>query len=525
MRELLQPSRRNVLCTSAAALLASTLPYRAQAAAQYRRKEISDSNTPIRIRDSYKKAISAMLQLPPADPRNWYRHAFVHIFDCPHGNWWFLPWHRAYLGWFEQICRELSGDQDFALPYWDWTKTPRVPAVMFEDVLDPNHSSFIGSFSTFRAQFEPQVLALWSTFSQPQKDVLAQRGLSSPTDFWDAAQQMFFDQPNARGLTAATPDLDPFTKGTVAIDVIRSALRTPTFAGSANGNDPIGFASAKASNHSNSSRSGILESQPHDNIHGAMGGMNVAFMISFLSPVDPIFFLHHANLDRLWDVWTRRQAALGRATLPSGADLNLWLGEQFLFFSDEKGQSVSKTNAGDYSVVGVFDYDYSPGSGEDEVPAVVAGGLGTALNILPQSFSARITSPVIGGGEPAGGVTEVPGASLRTTVPEAPSPIAEITLNIGPADLGRRFQVRVSTPGSPPVEAGTITVFRHHVHGPNTFSVRIPESLASAAATGANTPLDIRVLPIPQSGGQGVAAGLTAPSAPQVTSIQVRTFG
>jgi tyrosinase len=58
-----------------------------------------------------------MLALPPEDPRNWYRHALVHTIDCPHGNWWFLPWHRGYLGWFEQICRELSNDPAFALPY------------------------------------------------------------------------------------------------------------------------------------------------------------------------------------------------------------------------------------------------------------------------------------------------------------------------------------------------------------------------------------------------------------------------
>ena len=80
----------------------------------------------------------------------------VHVLDCPHGNWWFLPWHRAYLGWFERICRELSGNQDFVLPYWDWTATPRVPAVMFEDVLDPNFvaptptEGYIGTLDAFK---------------------------------------------------------------------------------------------------------------------------------------------------------------------------------------------------------------------------------------------------------------------------------------------------------------------------------------------------------------------------------------
>src|SRR5262249_56153548 len=99
----------------------------------------------------------------------------------------------------------------------------------------------------------------------------------------------------------------------------RGAWGGGNWAGRGSGADAAGFASAKAASHNDQSREGILESQPHDNVHGAMGGAaGNAFMVSFLSPVDPIFFLHHGNLDRLWDVWTRRQAALARPTRPQG---------------------------------------------------------------------------------------------------------------------------------------------------------------------------------------------------------------
>src|SRR5215472_14395154 len=320
-------TRRKFLGTSAAALAASALPSAAPAqGARFRRFEISDPGMPPRVLDSYKKGIREMLNRPPTDPRNWYRNAFIHVFDCPHQNWWFLAWHRAYIGWLEATIRAFSSDPEFALPYWDWTKTPRVPAAMFDDVLDPNNAAaFIPTFDAFKAQFDAPVTTLWATFSQAQQDVLAQRGLSSTVDFWSAVAAapagMFFEQPGARGLTPASPDLDRTTRSTVALSTIRSALRTANFAGSASGTDPAGFASATAASHNDQSREGILESQPHDNVHGAMGGAaGNAFMVSFLSPVDPIFFLHHANLDRLWDVWTRRQAALGRQTLPQGAE-------------------------------------------------------------------------------------------------------------------------------------------------------------------------------------------------------------
>src|SRR5262245_35137589 len=32
----------------------------------------------------------------------------------------FWPWHRMYVFFFEQICRQLSVDQGFALPYWGY---------------------------------------------------------------------------------------------------------------------------------------------------------------------------------------------------------------------------------------------------------------------------------------------------------------------------------------------------------------------------------------------------------------------
>ena len=34
---------------------------------------------------------------------------------CMHGNWWFLPWHRGYLYFFERIVRKISGDDSFRL--------------------------------------------------------------------------------------------------------------------------------------------------------------------------------------------------------------------------------------------------------------------------------------------------------------------------------------------------------------------------------------------------------------------------
>ena len=39
----------------------------------------------------------------------------------------FLPWHRAYLFFFEALIRELTEQPGFALPYWDWYASKTIP--------------------------------------------------------------------------------------------------------------------------------------------------------------------------------------------------------------------------------------------------------------------------------------------------------------------------------------------------------------------------------------------------------------
>lgn len=53
-----------------------------------------------------------------------------------------------------------------------------------------------------------------------------------------------------------------------------------------------------------------IESAPHNPVHDIIGG----WMTTMESPVDPIFWLHHANIDRLWVAWV---AAGGGRTMPS----------------------------------------------------------------------------------------------------------------------------------------------------------------------------------------------------------------
>jgi tyrosinase len=57
----------------------------------------------------------------------------------------------------------------------------------------------------------------------------------------------------------------------------------------------------------------VLESQPHNPVHDLVGGI----FDTMQSPIDPIFWLHHANIDRLWSAWA---AAGGGRAQPGPAD-------------------------------------------------------------------------------------------------------------------------------------------------------------------------------------------------------------
>jgi tyrosinase len=87
-----------------------------------------------------------------------------------------------------------------------------------------------------------------------------------------------------------------------------------------------------------------LENAPHDPVHDILGGYlaNIA-----TAALDPLFYLHHSNLDRLWNAWGRRSTS----RMP-GSTSSYWTG-QFTYASNlTMSRSLTRTVAGLY-------YDYA----------------------------------------------------------------------------------------------------------------------------------------------------------------------
>lgn len=490
--------RRQFLASTGTAIAASVISkaiIAAPAPAKYTRYNLTDPKSSLA---SYEKAVTAMLKLPPSDARNWYRNAFIHILDCPHQNWWFLPWHRGYLGWFEQTCRDLSGDANFALPYWDWTSLPQLPAPFFTGALNPSNPLYLASRKAFTAAFKDPVSDLWKSFTPDQLHQLNVRGFTTESSLWDSLVQSFpLGSPRRSSLTPTSPSLESDTLSSVALSTIQDALSAQVFAGDPSQGPDYGFGSYPSKQHSQRAGESELETSPHDNVHGDISG----FMGRFLSPVDPIFFMHHCNLDRLWDVWTRKQTAAGLPTVPTGTALTAWNNEPFLFYIGPDGKSVAKTKAGDYATIGDFNYNYQPGSGESPPPL--------AANQANQVFALAMAPKQAGLKSSARGAVMLPKKlSAAAAEPQGSSLFARITLKPGTETSGVSFRVLVNPPTDEeqipmdhPSFAGTIRPFDdglgNHGEAPKTFTISLTNAvrrLTKAGMIDPEKPLQVQVV-------------------------------
>ena len=168
-----------------------------------------------------------------------------------HFSWWFLPWHRAYLAAVEHLLRDLTATPELALPYWDWYRNPDIPPLFREDA-----------------------------FFNPLADTTRRVGLFAPTP---TGSPDLPPEQHREGFVVAPLTFGEFGGGQLVPVTVGDTERVQL-------------------------RPGRLETMPHNAGHVFVAGHMQDFTTAGL---DPIFFAHHANVDRLWEVW--------KATLPAGS--------------------------------------------------------------------------------------------------------------------------------------------------------------------------------------------------------------
>src|SRR6185295_18443643 len=131
-----------------------------------------------------------------------------------------------------------------------------------------------------------------------------------------------------------------------------TCLKEESFISEPPGGDP-GFGGRRTEfNHSGGSM-GDIERTPHGSMHMAVGG-DFGWMGAFdTAPLDPLFWLHHCNIDRLWTVWLRRDPLHKNPTEAP------WLTTVPFEFHDGTGAEVSMTSSQVVdTTVAPLQYDY-----------------------------------------------------------------------------------------------------------------------------------------------------------------------
>ena len=224
-----------------------------------------------------------------------------------HGGPIFLAWHREFLLRFEDALREVSG-RAVTVPYWDWTDRQSVDpdspnAVFKEDFMggdgdpDQQYAVTTGPFrkGVWVLNVRPEGV-LWA----PSATTYLRRRLGVPQTLPSKAQVDTV-------LAASDYDVPPYSTDSDRASSFRNALEgsRPMQCGP---DGWMAFAADLANAPSLEPRRSSFHNLVHAWVAGLLSPSEVrpairGTMSLPTSPNDPVFFLHHANVDRLWAAW------------------------------------------------------------------------------------------------------------------------------------------------------------------------------------------------------------------------------
>ena len=255
----------------------------------------------------YKKAVEIQRSLPADDPRSWIQQANVHCAYCNgaydqegfpkpnqyiqvHKCWLFFPFHRWYLYFYERILGSLIDDPTFALPFWNWD---------------------------------------------------APEGYEIPNIFVDPTSSLYDKNRNQSHLPPAPADLDYTAEevGTPAKATWEEQVATNNhvmYTNMVSATKPqLFFGKPYRTGSAPNPGGGTIENGPHTAIHiwtGDNRRNNWEDMGHFYSAGrDPVFYSHHANVDRMWNIWKKLPGS-GRRDI----DHRDYLDTEFLFYDENK---------------------------------------------------------------------------------------------------------------------------------------------------------------------------------------------
>jgi tyrosinase len=275
-----------------------------------------------------KAMIQPSLWSPGLDSTLLGRYRFTSQRNAAHRSATFLPWHREFLRRLESDIKRVLGDSDFGLPYWDWEHDGALSQDDQRDTSNRDIWKLVGGdgipdlanmVTTGPFGFDPNRLSdssvfndntLWLTVDDRGRQTgFLQRALGR--EEMPVYNLITGDlQRDTSGQTLRTPILLPKQSD---IDL---ALNIPDYDRPNWDENPNLITSFR----------NVLEGWAfgpflHNRVHMWVGGS----MGPGTSPNDPVFFLHHCNVDRIWTLWQKKHTTSAYAPSingPTGQNFN-----------------------------------------------------------------------------------------------------------------------------------------------------------------------------------------------------------
>ncbi|KAE8728795.1 Polyphenol oxidase II [Hibiscus syriacus] len=274
--------------------------------------------------DKFKEAMEKMKALPEDDPRNFMQQANVHCAYCNggydngdqnqelqiHFSWLFYPFHRWYLYFYERILGKMIDDPNFAMPFWNWD-SPR-GMVIPEMYVDPN----------------------------------------SP--LYDEKRNENHQPPKMLDLDYAGTEEELSKR-----DLIKSNLSVMYRQMVSNKTASLFHGQPYRTGDKPSPGMGAIENNPHTAVHRWVGDKKQPYsedMGNFYSAGrDPLFYAHHSNVDRMWNIWKSLPGKKPGKKRTDFADTD-WLDSSFLFY--DENANLNRVKVRDALDTRNLGYDY-----------------------------------------------------------------------------------------------------------------------------------------------------------------------
>lgn len=233
---------------------------------------------------------------------HWHKEAFECDNMSAHMGPAFFPWHRALLRLFEQELQTV--DPSIVLPYWDWTVDQEIDSYLWQDDLmggdggpDKNYAVTSGPFR----QGEWNITIFDETDDETFPFLIRNMGVGSLAPDLPMLSQV------EEAMAIEQYDVAPWNEMSDHTVSFRNYLEgwrecVPATCSTDGSTDyPNCPGSHDMHNRVHLWVSGEMifsHEGGHEDVEGPFGTMAWNS-----SPNDPVFFVHHANVDRLWTQW------------------------------------------------------------------------------------------------------------------------------------------------------------------------------------------------------------------------------